>query len=242
MHRLGDPSLAVWHKYWLLKKKKASHAAHTSLGCSTARTLCVAAHCPTRPEKAWPFHTKVSTTTLGPDLNPHGRGSLQPRSNKSLEPTFSRNNELRRTFGASSSATNGSLRCSSQSAKSCFVSFPDIVSTRGIVVFFSCVLGCLYSPKGFCFLDFQWLLYPHILLTSVNEKYISSQSSPSMPLCNVWQKAYQSASTRRGPHLSCSLWSTFIRAFDVRALPDYHPQAPLWHCRLSYLKCARAPA
>ena len=32
------------------------------------------------------------------------------------------------------------------------------------------------------------------------------QSSPSMPLYNAWEKACQSASTKRRPHLSFAMW------------------------------------
>ena len=88
-------------------------------------------------------------------------------------------------------------------------------------------------------------------LISLYEMYMSSQSSPSMPLYSAWQKAYQSASTMGGPHLSRSMWSTFTKAFDVhssssqrqltRVFPDNHFRAPFCF-RLSFLKCSRAPA
>ena len=44
---------------------------------------------------------------------------------------------------------------------SCLVSSPHVVFTRGVVVFFSCILGCLHFPEGFCFLGLLWLLYSH---------------------------------------------------------------------------------
>ena len=40
---------------------------------------------------------------------------------------------------------------------SCPVSHQDVVCTRGIVVF----LSCLHFPEGFCFLGLQWLLHSH---------------------------------------------------------------------------------
>ena len=60
----------------------------------------VVAHCPMHPEKAArPLPTKVCVTNLGPDLNPPGRRSLQPRCHKNLEPTLILNTEIRRTLG-----------------------------------------------------------------------------------------------------------------------------------------------
>ena len=44
--------------------------------------------------------------------------------------------------------------------QSCLVSSFDAAFTRGIVVFFSCILGCLHFPEGFCFLGILWLLHP----------------------------------------------------------------------------------
>ena len=58
-------------------------------------------------------------------------------------------------------------------------------------------------------------LPPTALLIILQESYISSQSLPSMPLYNSWQQAYQSASTRGGPHLSGLMWSTSMYAFEV---------------------------
>ena len=65
-------------------------------------------------------------------------------------------------FRALSNATNGSLRC-----QSCLVSHQDVVFTRGIVVFFSGILGCLHFPEGFCFLGLLSLLNPTAILFSL---------------------------------------------------------------------------
>ena len=72
------------------EEKTARHAARTSLGRSTAKKLCVDAHCPMHPEKArGPLPKKACRTDLGSDLNPSSRRSLQPRFHKSLDPTAS---------------------------------------------------------------------------------------------------------------------------------------------------------
>ena len=117
---------------------------------------------------------------------------------------------------ALSNAAIGSLRCSSQSADLVLFSSMDIVFTREVAVFFSCILGCLHFPEGFCFLGFMWLLYSHSPTHFfVRKVHFFPIFSFDASLYKASQKAYQSASTRRGPHLSFSVWLTFTTAFDV---------------------------
>ena len=77
--------------------------------------------------------------------------SLGPRPSNTIFHTHTH-------FRALSSATIGSLMCSSQSANLVSFLHPNVVFTRGVVVFFSCILGCHHFPECFCFLGLRWLL------------------------------------------------------------------------------------
>ena len=91
--------------------------------------------------------------------------------------------EVSTHFRALSSATIGSLRCSSH--KTNRVSFSP-----------GC---CLHDVDDFRFLGFMWLLNPRCPAHFLNQSYNSSQSSTSIPLQIAWQKACQSASTKAEP-------------------------------------------
>ena len=64
-------------------------------------------------------------------------------------------------FRASSSATVGSLRCSSQNADRVLF-LPRMLSSRsGSLQSSPRILACLHFPDSFCFLGLLWLLHPH---------------------------------------------------------------------------------
>ena len=79
-------------------------------------------------------------------------------------------------------------------------------------------------PTKLLLLGLLRLFNPKAFLITLWESYISSQSSPSMPLYNAWQNAYQSASNRGGPDLSGSMCLTSTP-------PRYSPPPPL-RCQL----------
>ena len=99
----------------------------------------------------------------------------------------------------------------------CFVSSFDIVFTRGVVVFFSCILGCLHFSEG--------LLLSGLPVASILPQPYSFLCTKSSFLPNLLSfKCLCATPGRRqtsqhqpgeDPHLSCSMWSTFTKAFDV---------------------------
>ena len=113
-----------------------------------------------------------------------------------------------------SRATIGSLRYSSHNS-SRVKFFQNVIFASRIKKLFRSILVFFHGPQGFCFLSLLLILDIHSLTHYLVGVIHSSQSFPSMPLCNAWQRAYQSASTKRGLHLSGSIWSTSINAFEL---------------------------
>ena len=123
-----------------IRKKRARHAARTSQAHSTPRMLCVNTHCPSDPGGAKGPSKSVSPTNYG------GR-QHRPLGNASST-RFSGQQTLQHEFSthlrALSSATFGSLRCSSRSSNRVLFLSRMLSSRSGP---FSFALGCFLFPK-----------------------------------------------------------------------------------------------
>ena len=122
-----------------------------------------------------------------------------------------------------------------------------------IVKIFLPVFGCFHGPRRSCLLSPLRLLplpQPYSFLCKTHTFL------PNLLLrCQSTTLGRKHASQHQpwgGPHLSGSVWSTHIKAFEVlisspsqcqliAALPDYHIRAPFRSFRLPNLKCSRAP-
>ena len=134
-------------------RRRARHAARTSLVHSTQWMLCVNTHYPSGPSGATrsprsassthfegsqhrPLETAPSTTHLGQDL---------------LARIFN-------TFQSFIQCYNRIFEVFFPKCSSCLVSSQDVVFPLRIAVLFSRILGCLHFPEGVCFLGLLWLL------------------------------------------------------------------------------------
>ena len=123
--------------------KRARHAARTSLAHSIPWTLCANTHYPSDPSGAKRPPRSASPTKFGksqrqplvkapspkvvgprPSILPHTAGQCN------LDATKASSQQIPPTFGALSSATIGSLRCSSQSAN--LVLFLPLISSSRV--------------------------------------------------------------------------------------------------------------
>ena len=177
-------------------RKRARHAAHTSLAHSIPWTRCANTHYPSDPSwakrpppqigfshKLWRKPTPAITR------HPSAKQALGPRPLIQIFHTH---------FRALSSATIGSLRCSSQSANLVLFlpwlpSFP-----RGLQLFGPPAASSPHSPAHF----FAGIVH----LSPIFSFDASVQRlTEKVPV----------ESTRRGPHLSFSMWSTSMCVFHV---------------------------
>ena len=98
---------------------------------------------------------------------------------------------------------------------SCLDSSLDVVFTRGVVVFFSCILGCLHFPKGFCFLGLLWLLHTHCPAHFCRRQTTLSSLFLQCPGTTPDRRRTNHDLPGEGPHLSFSMWSTLMYDFHV---------------------------
>ena len=136
-----------------------------------------------------------------------------PRDNK-LSSTKSQH------FRALSSATIGSLRCSSHSSNRVSFSSQDVVFAIWIIEILSTVLGCFHFQKGFRFLGFMWLLSPrcpaHFFVAIAEFLPVFSFNTFVDRLASgVPISVYQG----RAPPLLCNVIDTDTRLLECPLLP-----------------------
>ena len=114
------------------------------------------------------------------------------------------------------------MRSSSHNSNHVLFLLEIVFFASRIVKIFLHVFGCFYCQQSFCL---QGFFTPTALLISLYDSYISSQSSPSMPLYNAWQKAPVVINQVRAP----SFWFNVVDIYQ--SLRGIHSFSSL--CRLT---------
>ena len=152
-------------------------------------------------------------TTVASDPTPHRSHAIAALLPQSLDPASVLVFHALKSFVQ---GHNWAFEVLFPQLQSRFISSRNVLFASRIIKLFLRVCGCSHGPQGFCLLGLMRLFNtPELYSFPCRSHNISSESFPSMPLYNASQKACQSASTRRGPHLSLSMWLTFTKAFNV---------------------------
>ena len=128
---------------------------HTSSERSNAWMLCANARCPTDPNRANPFPTKVCSTSLVLCLSPLSHQPLKTKSTTSLGPTNSFDTDSPNTSKALSNGSNRVFEVLFSQFQSRFISPQNVVFAFWVIEILSTVSWPPSSSKRLSLLGFR---------------------------------------------------------------------------------------